>query len=60
MKGRHKVRVIYKSGVVQDIRCDQFKVTFSAMGGLARITWDNAHPSPLFVGVDHIAAVYEL
>lgn len=56
---KHKVRIIYKSGVVQDVKCDDFKVSLGN-GGLSRVTWDNAKPRPLYIGVDEIAAVYEL
>lgn len=54
------VRIIYKSGAVQDVECENFTVLFSPAKGLTRIEWENARPRPLFLGIDDIAAVYEM
>ena len=56
---KHKVKVIYKSGATQIIYCDKFGVTH-APGRITELSWENAKPTPLFIGVDEIAAVYEL
>lgn len=54
-----RVRVIYKSGADQIIKCDSFKVTMLG-GAISKLTWENAKPRPLFIGVDDVAAVYDL
>jgi len=56
---KHKIKVIYKSGAVQVIRCDTFSVKH-APGKITELSWENAKPTPLFIGVDEVAAVYEL
>ena len=53
------VRVIYKSGAQVDIKCDSFTVT-RVDGAIEKVRWVNAKPTPLHVGVEEIAAVYEL
>lgn len=55
-----KVRIIYKSGAVQDIRCKNFTVTTSGLGAISAVKWDTPKPRPLHIGVDQIAAVYVL
>lgn len=54
-----RIRIIYKSGAEQVIRCDNFKVTMRG-GQISKLTWENAKPRPLFIGVDDVAAVYDL
>jgi hypothetical protein len=52
------VRVIYKSGATMDFDCDDF--TWKREGGSVKVTWRNAHPDPILIGADDIAAVYQL
>jgi len=57
---RHKIKIIYKSGATQVLNCTAFRVTRAAEGGITAVSWENAKPAPLVIGVDEIAAVYEL
>lgn len=54
-----KVRVIYKSGAIIDVRCKNFKVVRS-FGGISQIEWEGAKPDALHMGVDEVAAVWVL
>ena len=56
---RSKVRVVYKSGYVQDFTCKNFKLTHSG-GDLHSVTWEDAKPRPMHIGIDDIAAIWEL
>lgn len=57
---RYKVRVIYKSGYAIDLECERFVCEHNSQGKLSKLTWHNARPDPLFIGVDEVAAIYEL
>lgn len=54
-----KVLVIYKSGARIQIKCAKFVVQ-RRDGRIERVTWNSAKPAPLHIGVDDIAAIYEL
>lgn len=56
-----KVRVIYKGGAIMDFETEQFDATRNG-GGLSSITWNcnNFRKKPIFIGLDDIAAVYQL
>lgn len=56
----YRVQINYKSGQSVAITCKNFKVAFSPLGGVSRVTWDAANPTPLFVGVDEIESIWEL
>lgn len=58
----YRVRVIYKSGAVQDADAWVFKVDKSPLSGeLHSVTWDYpAKVQPLFMGVNEIAAVWQI
>jgi hypothetical protein len=58
----HKVRIIYKSGHVETLKgVKSFKVKYNAKGDLTEVTWEIVgKPRPLHVGINEIAAVYEL
>lgn len=52
-----RVKLIYKSGAVQHLRCNWFKVTRDG-GTITTLEWKNPLPEPLHAGVDDLAAVY--
>lgn len=54
------VRIIYKSGAQIDINCDSFTTTSNVLGVLTRLEWENARPKPQFLGIDEVAAIWEL
>jgi hypothetical protein len=51
-------RIIYKSGVVQELYCTSIKVTRNVFGGITEISLTDADPKPLAIGVDEVAAVW--
>lgn len=53
-----RVKVIYKSGYVQYVRCTKFSLTKG--GTLNSVEWEDAWPEPLVLGVDNVAGVYEV
>lgn len=60
MKRPVKIQINYKSGQSVAFRCKSFKVSFNPFGEIAKVTWDDAMPRPMSVGVDHIESVWEL
>lgn len=54
-----KVRIIYKSGATIDVRCTSFTVR-RAGGLIASVEWEDAKPKPMYLGVDDVAAVWQL
>ena len=56
-KTKTKVRIVYKSGYVQDITCESFEVKWVG-GTLTEVNWVDAKPDPLFVGVNNIESVW--
>jgi hypothetical protein len=51
----YRVRIVYKSGYVQDFECTEFSITDS------KITWDAVGVTrPLKLGFDDIAAVWQI
>ena len=59
-KRKHKVRIVYKSGVVQDVRCKEFTVRWNQVDGIHTVKWEGCEPHPMYLGVDEIAAIYKL
>jgi hypothetical protein len=59
-KKRPVIRIIYKSGAIQDFSCKSFTVNKTGMGGFKGLEWEGAIPNPMMIGVDDIAAVYQL
>lgn len=57
--GRARVRINYKSGISMEIECDNFGVKRLSGRDLS-ITWENAVPRPLLIGVDDIESVWEV
>ncbi len=53
------VRIIYKNGAIIDISAKRFVVTKNG-AIITKLTWESAKPRPLAVGIDEIAAVWEL
>ena len=50
------VRLVYKSGFVQDIVTDAFQITKGK-----KVAWGNyCVPRPLLLGIDDIAAVFQM
>lgn len=55
------VRIIYKSGVVQDIKCTKFTIKKDFEGALTFVEWTNdAYPNPMAIGISNIEAIYQL
>lgn len=55
MAKKYKVRVIYKSGAQMDFNASEFSIENGVW------TWSNdAHPRPMLLGVNDIAAVWQL
>lgn len=58
MTTRHKVRIIYKSGLVVDYTCCECKVVVAtAQNKLTQILWKDARPGVEYMNLDSIAAV---
>lgn len=56
-----RVRLIFKSGRVEDVRVDELKVTRRDNGAtLTQMEWTNMRPRPLYLSLDELAAVLEL
>jgi len=55
-----RVRVIYKNGHIEEISCSEFGVKKDSSGILFAVDWADAWPKPLYLGVDNIAAIYEI
>jgi hypothetical protein len=55
---KYKLRILYKSGNSQEIECTDF--TIKGPSNAREITWENAEPRPLLLGVDDVEAVYQL
>jgi hypothetical protein len=59
-KGR-KVRLIFKSGHVEDVRVDKLEVEMrNGRSELIGMTWTNMRPRPLYLDVSELVAVFEL
>lgn len=56
----YKIRIIYKSGATIDFECFKFKVERNA--GSTRYVWNSAdeNVSPIHLGADDIAAVWQV
>lgn len=50
------VTIIYKSGAKVHLQVESMGVT---RFGTAEVTWKDAKPKPLLMGVDEIAAIFE-
>lgn len=57
MKQRAKVRIVYKSGHVQDITANDFTVNKRG-GDLTSVSWDDPQPKPMFFGIDSVESIY--
>jgi len=60
MKRKHRIRVIYKSGAIMDFDCNEFTVERNSTTGWLECGWTDAWPNPLLLGIDDIAAVFEI
>lgn len=54
-----KVLIIYKSGAQVELECKDFTVTKRG-SELTGAEWSAASPRPLHLGLDDIAAIYEI
>jgi hypothetical protein len=54
----YKVLVVYKSGAQVKFKCSEFTIDIKA--GTRSVTWKDAKPNPLMIGVDEIAAVWDI
>jgi hypothetical protein len=52
------VTIIYKSGAKVHLEVKELSIT-KGVNGLKEITWEEADPRPLFIGIDEVAAIYE-
>ena len=60
---KDKVRIIYKSGAVLDLKVakgGKFSVTRDGTCEITEIVHEGVTPRPLFIGINEIAAVWEL
>ncbi len=55
-----RVLIIYKSGAQIVVRCKEFTASRNALGELTEIQWNQAKPSPLFAGINDIAAIWQV
>lgn len=54
----HTIRLIYKSGVVQDVVTNAFSIQ---RGRNTTVTWGSyCNPRPLLIGAEDLAAVFQL
>lgn len=59
MTKRAQVCINYKSGRQVVFTCTNFKVSMSG-GELWKVTWENAEPNPMHIGVSDIESVWEM
>ena len=57
---KHKIRIIYKSGVTQDFECNEFSANKNVYGELSSLTWKDATPDPMFISVANVESVWQL
>lgn len=55
---RAKVTVIYKSGAKAQFRAREFSFSQDARGR-RKATWEGCYPTPMLLGMDEVAAIYE-
>jgi hypothetical protein len=53
------IKIAYKTGNVQYLKCDSFNVE-RISAELSKLSWENAEPKPLFVGLDDIESIFEV
>lgn len=58
-KSKKKIRLVFKSGRVEDVCVDKLKVE-TRDGSMVRLTWTNMRPRPLFLNIEDLVAVFEL
>lgn len=57
---RDRVTVVYKSGAMIDLTCESLKVTVGRVeNDLREVSWVDASPRPLYMGLDQVAAIWE-
>jgi hypothetical protein len=57
----NKIRLIFKSGRVEDVRVDKLEVERrNGRSELIGMTWTNMRPRPLYLDVSELVAVFEL
>lgn len=54
-----RVRLVFKSGRVEDVRVDELKVKLQG-SRIVSMEWTNMRPRPLYLSLDELAAVLEL
>ena len=54
IKRPYRVLIIYKSGAQIEFQCSEFSIKNNVY------RWADARPNPLLLGVDEIAAVYDM
>lgn len=59
-KRPYTVRILYKSGNSISFDCEEFSFKGRPGSGDCHVTWKNASPNPLFLGVENIEAIYEV
>jgi hypothetical protein len=60
LKTQFKVRIVYKSGHTQDFWCNSFTISGNN-GGPISYKWESVGDiSPVLLGVDEIAAVWQI
>ena len=58
--GRHKLTIIYKSGVKLHLRADEFDAKwYQEGGGVSSLSWRGmGSKSPIYAGLENIEAIY--
>jgi len=60
MARKHVARIVYKSGHEVFVRCEEFSVKRNGFNGALEVSWKNAKPEPLMIGVDDIESVWKI
>lgn len=56
-----KLLIVYKSGYTLKAEAEHLSLKVSASSGeLTEIAWENMQPQPIFIGINEIAAIYQL
>ena len=57
---RHKIRLVYKSGHIQDFTCSECSAQYAADNKLTKLVLKDAKPQVGYLNLESIAAVLKL
>jgi len=57
---KHVVEIIYKSGMILRVRCEDFTVKFNAFNAVQSVQWVGAKPRPLHLALDQVESIWQV